>query len=97
MTAYLKFQNLENNMALTGKGGKGGKGGKVASGKSKKRPMSRSVRAGLHFPVGRIHRFLKHRVAMKNRVGASAAIYTAAILEYLTAEVLELAGLISSK
>ena len=80
-----------------GKRGKSGKHGKVAVGKSKKRPLSRSVRAGLHFPVGRIHRFLKHRVAVKNRVGASAAIYTAAILEYLTAEVLELAGLISSK
>ena len=44
---------------MRGKGGKGGKRGKVASGKSKKRPMSRSVRSGLHFPVGRIHRFLK--------------------------------------
>ena len=80
-----------------GKRGKSGKHGKVAVGKSKKRPLSRSVRAGLHFPVGRIHRFLKQRVAMKNRVGASAAVYTSAVLEYISAEVLELAGLISTK
>eukprot|EP00249_Psilotum_nudum_P019064 c27083_g1_i1 orf=273-716(-) len=77
--------------------GKGAKGLLVAksvdAGKQdKKRPISRSSRAGLQFPVGRIHRFLKSRVAARGRVGATAAVYAAAIMEYLTAEVLELAG-----
>jgi histone H2A len=64
----------------------------VGAGKSKKAPTSRSIKAGLQFPVGRIHRFLKTRMMASHRVGATAAVYTAAILEYLTAEVLELAG-----
>lgn len=63
-----------------------GKGGKV-KGKSK----TRSSRAGLQFPVGRIHRLLR-KGNYAERVGAGAPVYLAAVLEYLAAEVLELAG-----
>ncbi|KZW03329.1 histone 2A [Exidia glandulosa HHB12029] len=54
--------------------------------------QTRSQKAGLQFPVGRIHRYLKQRTQNNVRIGAKAAVYTTAILEYLTAEVLELAG-----
>jgi histone H2A len=64
---------------------KGGRGG------DKKKPQSRSAKAGLQFPVGRIARHMKNsRVA--SRIGAGAPVYLAAVLEYLVAEVLELAG-----
>ena len=53
--------------------------------------MSRSERAGLHFPVGRVARFLKQG-RFAQRVGGGASVYLAAVLEYLAAEVLELAG-----
>ena len=54
-------------------------------------PKSRSSRAGLQFPLGRIHRLLR-KGNYGERVGASGLIYLAAIMEYLTVEVLELAG-----
>merc|ERR1712173_478496 len=53
--------------------------------------ISRSKRAGLQFPVGRTSRHLrKGRYAP--RVGSGASVYLAAVMEYLAAEVLELAG-----
>ena len=56
-----------------------------------KKAVSRSAKAGLQFPVGRIARYLK-KGRYAERIGAGAPVYLAAVLEYLSAEVLELAG-----
>ena len=58
---------------------------------SGKKAVSRSAKAGLQFPVGRVARYLKQG-KYATRVGAGAPVYMAAVLEYLCAEVLELAG-----
>jgi len=52
---------------------------------------SKSLRAGLNFPVGRISRYLR-RGHYADRIGSVAPVYLAAVLEYLSAEILELAG-----
>ena len=65
----------------------GGRGKKAGSAKA----VSRSAKAGLQFPVGRVARFIKN-ARVSTRVGAGAPVYLAAVLEYLTAEILELAG-----
>ena len=58
---------------------------------SAKKAVSRSAKAGLQFPVGRVARYLKAG-KYATRVGAGAPVYMAAVMEYLCAEVLELAG-----
>ena len=65
-----------------------GKGGR---GKKKGKSTSRSAKAGLQFPVGRVARYLK-KGGYSSRVGGGAPVYMAAVLEYLCAEILELAG-----
>ncbi|KAK3418583.1 hypothetical protein EUGRSUZ_H04505 [Eucalyptus grandis] len=57
----------------------------------RKKSVSKSVKAGLQFPVGRVARFLK-KGRYARRTGTGAPVYLAAVLEYLAAEVLELAG-----
>lgn len=76
----------EKKTTPAGKGGKGGRGKTDG-----KKSQTRSSKAGLQFPVGRIGRFLK-KGKFATRVGAGAPVYLAAVLEYLTAEILELAG-----
>ncbi|MCP4117381.1 MAG: hypothetical protein GY737_18700 [Desulfobacteraceae bacterium] len=77
-----QFESKHQTVKMSGRG----KGGKV-----KAKAKSRSSRAGLQFPVGRIHRLLR-KGNYATRVGAGAPVYLAAVMEYLAAEVLELAG-----
>ncbi|KAK6164738.1 hypothetical protein DH2020_001602 [Rehmannia glutinosa] len=68
-------------------------------GQTKSKAVTRSSKAGLQFPVGRIARFLK-KGRYAERVGSGSPVYLSAVLEYLAAEVrrrehrsvLELAG-----
>ncbi|XP_077330120.1 core histone macro-H2A.1 isoform X4 [Lithobates pipiens] len=60
-------------------------------GKKKTTKTTRSAKAGVIFPVGRMLRYIK-KGHPKYRIGVGAPVYMAAVLEYLTAEILELAG-----
>ncbi|XP_049457185.1 core histone macro-H2A.2 isoform X1 [Epinephelus fuscoguttatus] len=60
-------------------------------GKKKATKLSRSARAGVIFPVGRMMRYLRTGTH-KYRIGMGAPVYMAAVIEYLAAEILELAG-----
>ena len=69
-------------MAGKGKGGRG---------KTDAKAQSRSSRAGITFPVGRMARYMRD-MKVADRIGAGAPVYLAAVIEYLAAEILELAG-----
>ncbi|CAA3002848.1 histone H2AX-like [Olea europaea var. sylvestris] len=60
-------------------------------GKPRSKAVSKSSKAGLQFPVGRVARFLK-KGRYAERVGSGSPVYLSAVLEYLAAELLELAG-----
>ncbi|XP_040451328.1 histone H2A-IV-like [Falco naumanni] len=83
VSAELRAPSLRRVAAMSGRGKQGGK--------ARAKAKSRSSRAGLQFPVGRVHRLLR-KGNYAERVGAGAPVYLAAVLEYLTAEILELAG-----
>ena len=62
-------------------------GGKGKAGSSEKASTSRSAKAGLTFPVGRVHRLLR-KGNYAQRIGSGAPVYLTSVLEYLAAEIL---------
>ncbi|NWU33083.1 H2A2 protein, partial [Hylia prasina] len=72
---------------MSGRGKKKAVAGNPGSASKK----SKSAKAGLQFPVGRIYRLLR-RGKYAPKIGVAAAIYLTAVMEYMAAEVLELAG-----
>jgi histone H2A len=77
---------------MAGKASKSkGKQRRSGKGAERKETVSASTRADTLYPVGRLNRYLKQgRYA--ERTGSSAGAFMAAVLEYITAEILELAG-----
>merc|ERR1711934_795937 len=78
-----QLRNEETPATMSGRG--------KGKGKSSKKAMTKSAKAGLQFPVGRVRRYLKNG-KYATRIGSGAPVYLAAVMEYLAAEVLELAG-----
>ncbi|KAH0861038.1 hypothetical protein HID58_089299, partial [Brassica napus] len=76
-TVYLRSFSRLHNFSMAGRG-------KTLGSRVAKKATSRSSKAGLQFPVGRIARYLKNcKYAF-----AGAPVYLAAVLEYLAAEVI---------
>ena len=61
------------------------------SNRGRAKPVTGSARAHITFPVGRINSMFK-RGRYSDMVGKGAGVFTAAVLEYLCREIVELAG-----
>jgi len=62
---------------------------KMAPTSTKKGRISQSSRAGIIFPVARIHRYLKSSPLSTARVTKGASVYLAAVAEYLVGRLIK--------
>merc|ERR1711935_69861 len=68
----------------------------AASKKATRAKVSQSSKANVTFPVGRIARHMR-RLRLSDRIGQSASVYMAGVLDYITSEMLEGAGVIAEQ
>ncbi|XP_004674846.1 PREDICTED: histone H2A-Bbd type 1-like [Condylura cristata] len=59
--------------------------------RTRRRSISRSTRAELHFPVSRVDRLLREG-HYAHRLSSATPVFLAGVLEYLTSNILELAS-----
>ena len=80
-------------MPVAGKKGEKSEASRRKSGNKGKRVKSvtGSAKAGTLYPVGRLNRLFKQG-RYSDRYSRSAGIFLAGVLEYITAEIIELAG-----
>nr|XP_006136457.2 histone H2A, sperm-like [Pelodiscus sinensis] len=70
--------------------------GETSNTKEAKAKITRSSRAGLLFSVSRIDRLLR-KGQFADRIGAGAPVYMAAVLQYLTHEIMDIAGEVAAR
>ncbi|KYO35575.1 histone H2A-beta, sperm [Alligator mississippiensis] len=70
--------------------------GDSSEAKEVKAKVSRSSRAGLLFPVSRIDGLLR-KGQFAERIGAGAPVYMAAVLQYLTHEIMDITGEVTKR
>ena len=58
---------------------------------SKSKKVSKSAKAGLNFPVNRVSKLMR-KGKLANRFDSKASVFMTAVLEYLSTEILDLAG-----
>jgi len=84
-------QQQQQNKNTNKDNDKSGSSQRIGGDGPRSKPIRRSVRAGVVFPVSRLHRIL-NQGNYAGQVRNGAAVYMAGVLEYLVAEVAELAG-----
>ncbi|XP_039096804.1 histone H2A-Bbd type 1-like [Hyaena hyaena] len=68
-----------------------GRRGRRNSSRGRRRALSRSRRAELQFPVSRVERLLREG-CYAQRLSRATPVFLAGVLEYLTSNILDLAG-----